>query len=312
VSQRRSLDEGLPDTVGEDAPVRQSMIRERLPEARRSPIPPPPPEGSLPLRPSRLPLSPHSPRDEAQALVHRLVGCGPEGVARPMERLLELGELALDVLARAFPGPLWPTAQRIPGTEFRTRSAVAAVLVAFGEAAWPHVEWLMQAPTLRVRVQACELVAALPRPELMEALTTAALDTERDVRAAAQRILASLTDTRSRELARLGLRSHLAPHFESKLRRRALDALVELRDAASASCLIELLADGDRVLARRAHLGLRLITGHDFGNLRDGWTRWHTTHGARSRADWLRSGLEDRRPELAELACSELAALEAE
>jgi len=132
------------------------------------------------------------------------------------------------------------------------------------------------------------------------------------VRAAARGVLARLSDAKLRELARLGLRSHLAPHLESKLRRRALDALVELRDGASAGCLIELLADGDRVLARRAHLGLRVITGHDFGNLRDGWSRWHSTHGARSRTDWLRSGLQDRRPELAELAATELAALDGE
>jgi HEAT repeat protein len=245
-------------------------------------------------------------------LALRLAGSGPEEVAGPIARLLELGEPALDVLARAFPGSLWPTPHVIPGTEFRTRSAVAAALVAFDEAAWPHVEWLMQAPTVRVRAQACELAAALPRPELMEALATAALDLDAEVRDAALAALAGVPQAELRRLALGSLLEHLMPRFDPKLRRRALDALVSHRDGASASALVELLGDENRSLAHRAHVGLRLITGHDFGNLRDGWSRWLATHGARSRADWLKSGLQDRREDLAELAHAELAALETE
>ena len=286
--------------------MRQSTIRGRLPEQRRSPIPPPPPEGSLPSRPSRLPLSPQSPRDEAHALVHRLLGCGPEEVAGPIERLVELGEPALDVLARAFPGPLWPTAHLTAPDDFCTRSPVGAALVAFGDAAWPHVEWLTQAPTVRVRAQAVELILALPRSELMPSLVSAALDAERPVREAAVRVLRGLSDPTSRALALAGLRERLHDGVDGKLRRRALDALVGIRDGSSARALVELLGDSDRALARHARIGLTRITGHDFGDLRDGWTRWLSANGARSRADWLRSGLRDRREDIASLAAREL------
>jgi len=81
---------------------------------------------------------------------------------------------------------------------------------------------------------------------------------------------------------------------------------VGIRDGSSARALVELLGDSDRALARHARIGLTRITGHDFGDLRDGWTRWLSANGARSRADWLRSGLRDRREDIASLAAREL------
>jgi len=290
--------------------MRQSMIRQRLPSERRSPIPPPPPEGALPTRPSRLPVAAQSPRDEAEALVRRLAGCGPSDVAEPIQRLVWLGEPALDVLARAFPGTLWPKACAVPPSGFTTRSAIAAALVAFGDAAWPHVEWLMQAPGAGVRARACAMVRALPRAELLNALGPLLVDEDRDVREAALSALRDLPASAPRSELLLDVRERLLPRHEPKLRRRALEVLVELREPTSAASLVELLRDEDRALARRAHFGLTRLTGHDFGNLRDGWSRWLSSHQSRPREEWLRSGLSDQRPELAALAAAELAALD--
>jgi len=231
-------------------------------------------------------------------------------VAEPIQRLVWLGEPALDVLARAFPGTLWPKAYPMPPEGFRTRSAIAAALVAFGEAAWPHVEWLMQAPCAQVRARACAMVLALPRPELIRVLSPLLVDADAEVRRSACDVLRALPASNARSELVLDVRERLLPGGESKRRRRALEVLVALREPSSVASLIELLRDEDRALARRAHAGLRQITGHDFGNMRDGWARWLASHGARPRRHWLERTLADRREDLAALAAAELEALQ--
>lgn len=284
------------------------MIRERLPGARRSPVPPPPPEGSLPSRPSRLPLSPRAPRDEAQRLVRHLAGASPQDLAEPLAGLLELGEPALDAVSRAFPGALWPAAFAVPGQPFMARSPVAAALLAFGDAAWAHVEWLMEAPEAHVRAEATRLLGELRRQELLVALEPRLSDADAEVREAAGEALRRMPGSPARAALVAGLVRRLsAPTPED--RRRAVEVLAAVREPSAVGALVGLLGERDRGLARRAHEALRLVTGHDFGNLRDGWSRWLSTHGSRSRESWLRAGAQDRREEVAQLAQAELAAL---
>ncbi len=82
---------------------------------------------------------------------------------------------------------------------------------------------------------------------------------------------------------------------------------MSLRDAAAVSTLVELLGDRDRRVARTAHTGLRLLTGHDFGNLRVSWQGWLSSNQLKPRYEWLLEGLSDRRAAIRRTASEELA-----
>jgi HEAT repeat protein len=90
------------------------------------------------------------------------------------------------------------------------------------------------------------------------------------------------------------------------VRRRAISALTQLRDEASAPLFVDLLADSDRGIATACRVGLRVLTAHDFGFSRDPWLRWLAERGQEIRIQWLIEGLGDGRANIRLLASREL------
>ncbi|MGB5284857.1 MAG: hypothetical protein WBN29_10130, partial [Polyangiales bacterium] len=90
------------------------------------------------------------------------------------------------------------------------------------------------------------------------------------------------------------------------IRRRAVSALTQLRDEASAALFVDLLADSDRGIATACRVGLRVLTAHDFGFSRDPWLRWLSERGDEIRIQWLIEGLGDGRGNIRLLASREL------
>ena len=69
---------------------------------------------------------------------------------------------------------------------------------------------------------------------------------------------------------------------------------------------MDLLGDPDRGIATASRVGLRVLTAHDFGFLREPWLRWLAERGQEIRIQWLIEGLGDARVNIRVLASREL------
>jgi hypothetical protein len=253
---------------------------------------------------------PHeTPEDRARTLVDRLIELGPNEIAPLVRRLLPLGNFALEELARSFPGPLWrptlATDSRLPRPE--EISASAAALATFAGEAIPYLARLMRSPNREARYYATVICGAYANTELIEPLAQVALDEDRECRRVALHLLSAYQHEPRYRSALAELRK-CASDVERPLpvRRRAISALTQLRDDASAALFVDLLADLDRALSTASRVGLRVLTAHDFGFSRDPWLRWLSERGHESRIQWLIEGLGDSRANIRLLASREL------
>jgi HEAT repeat protein len=233
----------------------------------------------------------------------------PDEVAPTVRRLLPLGNFALEELAKSFPGPLWrpslATDSRLPRPE--EISASAAALATFGAEAVPYLARLMRSSDTEARYYATVLCGALADARLIEPLAQVALDEDRECRRAALHLLAGYQHERRYRDALAQLRKCAADVAQPLVtRRRAISALTQLRDEASAALFVELLADSDRGIGTASRVGLRVLTAHDFGFSRDPWLRWLSARGHEIRIQWLIEGLGDARINIRLLASREL------
>lgn len=245
----------------------------------------------------------------ARGLVDELITLGPNEIAPVVRRLLALGDFALEELVKSFPGPLWSDT---PAGEARLQrpeelSAIATALAAFEVEAIPYLSRLMRQPNPRVRYYAAVICGAYASPRLIEPLMQAALDEDRECRRVALHLLNEYQHEALYRSA-LGELRRCAAETSQPLatRRRAISALTQLRDEASAALFVDLLADSDRGIATSCRVGLRVLSAHDFGFSRDPWLRWLAERGQESRIQWLIEGLGDSRANIRLLASREL------
>jgi HEAT repeat protein len=242
-------------------------------------------------------------------LVDQLLALGPSQIGPIVRLLLPLGNFALEEIARSFPGPLWPsctaTDSRLPRPE--EISGPASALVAFGEEAVPYLAHLMRHASPRTRYYAALTCSAWTSARLVDSLSQAALDEDRECRRLALHLLSRYhrEPRYRRTLSELrGCASDVARPLS--LRRRAISALTRLRDEASAPLFVDLLASSDRGIATACRVGLRVLTAHDFGFAREPWLRWLAERGREARTEWLIEGLGDSRANIRLLASREL------
>ena len=250
-----------------------------------------------------------TPAERARFLVGELVDLGPQSQAPVVRQLLPLGNLALEELLRAFPGPLWrpslATDSRLPRPE--EISACAAALDAFGDEAIPYLSRLMRSSSAEVRYYATVVCAAYANRRLVEPLAQVALDEDRECRRVALHLLSSYEHEPLYRAALAGMRKHASDvAIPIGTRRRAISALTQLRDEASAALFVELLADPDRGIGTASRVGLRVLTAHYFGFSREPWLRWLSERGQEIRIQWLIAGLGDSRTNIRLLASREL------
>lgn len=248
----------------------------------------------------------------ARELVERLVEMEPHEIAPVVRRLIALGDLALEELAKAFPGPLWrpslATDTRLPRPE--EISAPAAAMAAFDHDCVPYLVRLLKAGSTKTRFYAAIVCGAIRHPDLIAPLTDLALVEDRDCRRVALYLVSSYQREPGYKKALAGLRRHAADEeLAPDERRRAISALTQLRDEASAALFVDLLTDADRGTATASRVGLRVLTAHDFGFAREPWLRWLAEVGHSGRIDWLIDGLGDARANIRLLASRELWAL---
>lgn len=250
-----------------------------------------------------------TPAERAQMLVDELVALGPSEVAPIVRRLLPLGNFALEAIAARFPGPLWRpslvTDSRLPRPE--ELSACAAALVTFGSEGVPYLQRLMRHSSPQVRYYATVVCGSFASNRLIEPLMQVALDEDRECRRVALHLLSGYQHEEVYRGALAELRRLASdPSQPLPLRRRAISALTQLRDDASAALFVDLLADSDRGIATAARVGLRVLTAHDFGFSREPWLRWLAERGTEIRIQWLIEGLGDGRVNIRLLASREL------
>lgn len=250
-----------------------------------------------------------TPAERARSLVDELMTLAPTEIAPVVRRLLPLGNFALEELARRFPGPLWrpslTTDSRLPRPE--EISATAAAIATFETEAIPYLERLMQDPSPRVRFYAAVICGAYANAELIEPLIQASLDEDRECRRVALHLLSAYQHEPRYRSALASLRRCASDQDRPiPVRRRAISALTQLRDGASAPLFVDLLSDSDRGVATACRVGLRVLTAHDFGFSREPWLRWLSERGQETRIQWLIEGLGDSRANIRLLASREL------
>ncbi len=292
--RRHSLPAGVLPTETPDGEDVGSRVRAKAPPAESTladTLPPPPPAR------------------RARALVDELITLGPHEMAPAVRRLLPLGNFALEELAKSFPGPLWrpslATDSHLPRPG--EISASAAAIVAFDREAVPYVVRLMRHPSGSVRYYALVMSGAFADADLIEPLARAALDEDRDCRRVALHILSGYQHEPAYRNALAELRQSASKEAGAlPVRRRAISALTQLRDEASAALFVDLLGDPDRGIATACRVGLRVLTAHDFGFRREQWLRWLADRGKENRIEWLIEGLSDPRRNIRLLASREL------
>ncbi|HJL15481.1 MAG TPA: hypothetical protein RMH99_07500, partial [Sandaracinaceae bacterium LLY-WYZ-13_1] len=264
---------------------------------------------------SSLPEPPAPSRAERIArIVEELRRAGPESHAPLRRRLLAFGEEALPALARSFPGAIWVDLSRPhrPLRSARSLSAVAAAMVAFGDAAAPHVERLLRSSKPEARLAAALVAADLMHADLVRPLAARLQDDHPAVRNAAMvalRAAALLPEARR-------LRSELVTTLQDESRppewrKKAAWTLGQLRDAEAVPQLIEQLGAPAEVseAARRA---LVRIVGRDIGRFRFRWRGWWNGHGDQGRERWLMDALDQADDRLRRRAFDELVLLTGE
>lgn len=257
----------------------------------------------------RQPSPSETPAERARLLVDRLITLGPEEIAPVVRRLLPLGNFALEEIARSFPGPLWrpsmTTDSRLPRPE--EISASAAALATFEAEAIPYLSRLMRSSDTQARYYATIMCSVYSNTELVEPLAQVALDEDRECRRVALHLLSAYQHQPLYRSA-LGELRKCASDIAEPLptRRRAISALTQLRDEASAALFVDLLADANRGIGTASRVGLRVLTAHDFGFSREPWLRWLSERGHEIRILWLIEGLGDSRANIRLLASREL------
>lgn len=298
---RQKRKHSLPAGVGPSDPSRDS---EDVGSRVRAKAPPPLEDED---RANEPPVA--TPMDRARALVAHLVRLGPKEIAPTVRRLLPLGNFALEAIAERFPEPLWrpslATDSRLPRPE--EISATAAALATFEGEAVPYLARLMRNPSPSVRYYATVICGTYANTELIEPLVQVSLDQDRDCRRVALHLLSAYQHEPVYRSA-LGELRRCASDVTQPLhaRRRAVSALTQLRDDAAVPLFVDLLSDPDRGIATACRVGLRVLTAHDFGFLRDAWLRWLSERGHEIRIQWLIEGLGDARANIRLLASREL------
>lgn len=271
-----------------------------------------PAEGASHLRDTSPP--PSLAHDSAGALVAKLaVSSRAELDAAEAfalaQRIGTFGEIGLEVLCQAFPGPTFDAPGTLPASAAET-SGVAGALARQGEVAVPYVAWLLGSHDATQRRCAAIVARELPHPDLVKPLGRLLLDTERETRdAAVSALVEHQRFPEHRELVHALTSAATDPTTRQVWRLRSLKAIRDIRATETTERLIGLLTDRVPEVARTAHGALRVLTGHDFGRIRSAWQAWYGRNAANTRRAWLRAALADSRTDIRQLATEELVAL---
>ena len=246
--------------------------------------------------------------EDVEQLVAELRGASPDDDTM-IRAVLDLGEVALPVMAREFPGELWFDRHE-PYTGIpvgRDLSPLARGFVAFGEGSVPYLIPLLDHEDPDVRYYAAVLASEFVHPDLVRPIGRRLFDEDAGVRASAYRALSvlyacELEFTQLIERLRASARDgrNLGPQVTS------IEALGKLRDADSFEHLVALLDSPESEIVNAAHASLVRLSCQDFGTNKKKWTAWFEKHRADHRVVWLIASLMHPKERLRKRAGEEL------
>jgi hypothetical protein len=232
------------------------------------------------VRPSAHPVA----LSETDRLVNQLIG-GDENALRD---LLTHGDAAIGSLIARFPGPV-SVARRDPTTRASTCGPVLHALSRIGKPAVPYLTVRTADEDANVREWATRLLGELPSREAAEAIARRLVDDVVDVRRAAlaaARMLQNHPEARDGALGQLEELSTDAA-LPPSVRRAAIEAITDLRQAQATPRMIELLDDADREVSNGARWSLMVLARQDYGTDRAAWNKFWEKNQSRHRIEWL-------------------------
>jgi hypothetical protein len=245
--------------------------------------------------------------NDCQALLEQLLA----GSSSAGDKLVQIGEPAVAVLASSFPGPITAELRRGVGTAPSRASECGPVLrtlarIGVKAAAVLVVRTADSDPN--VRAWATRLLGEMPNEEAARAIVRRFVDNEQEVRRAALaagRLMQANVEARS--MIQIGLADLLSDSSRPEPQRHALiEAVADLRDGRAVPTVLRLLEDRSADIVRSAHWALVVLARQDYGNSAAAWEEWWRHNSARHRIEWLIDALLHESPDIRRAAGDEL------
>ena len=247
---------------------------------------------------------------DTQEFVDRLL----EGDSTAGDKLVQIGDTAITVLASIFPGPITSELRRSSGDGPGKASECGPVLrtlARMGTRPVPFVAVRTADGDPVVRAWATRLLGEMPGAESAQAVVRRLTDDDADVQRAA---LAAGNMLLHHPEAAEALQAKIAETVSDvtrpeESRHSLIEALAELRAPLVIPTLVRLLEDGSPDIVRSAHWALGVIARQDFGTKAALWEEWWLANSNRHRIEWLIDSLMHENQELRRNAGDELKSL---
>lgn len=234
-----------------------------------------------------------------------------EGNLAAGDKLVQLGEPAIAVLAGSFPGPITAELRRGVGNAPSRASECGPVLrtlARMGVRAAPVLVVRTADRDPNVRAWATRLLGEMPGEEAARAIVRRFIDDEQEVRRAALaagRLMQAHPEARA--MIHIGLAELLADTTRPEEQRHALiEAVADLRDGRAIPTVLRLLEDRSRDIVRSAHWALMVLARQDYGTSAAAWETWWRQNSSRNRIEWLIDALVHENAEIRRAAGDEL------
>jgi hypothetical protein len=226
--------------------------------------------------------------NDCQALLEQLLA----GSSSAGDKLVQIGEPAVAVLASSFPGPITAELRRGIGNAPSRASECGPVLrtlARIGVKAAPVLIVRTADSDPNVRAWATRLLGEMANGDAARAIVRRFVDSEQEVRRAALaagRLMQGNADARS--MIQSGLAELLADSTRPEEQRHALiEAVADLRDGRAVPTVLRLLEDRSPDIRRSAHWALVVLARQDFGSSAAAWEEWWRHNSGRHRIEWL-------------------------
>jgi len=247
---------------------------------------------------------------DTQEFVDRLL----DGDPTAGDKLVQIGDTAITVLASIFPGPITAELRRSSGDGPGKASECGPVLrtlARMGTRPVPFIAVRTADGDPVVRAWATRLLGEMPSAESAQAVVRRLTDDDADVQRAA---LAAGHMLLHHPEAAESLQAKIAETVSDvtrpeESRHSLIEALAELRAPLVIPTLIRLLEDGSPDIVRSAHWALGVIARQDFGTKAALWEEWWLANSYRHRIEWLIDSLMHENQDLRRAAGDELKSL---
>ncbi len=226
--------------------------------------------------------------NDCQALLEQLLA----GSSSAGDKLVQIGEPAVAVLASSFPGPITAELRRGVGNAPSRASECGPVLRTLARIGVRAASVLVVRTAdsdPNVRAWATRLLGEMPNEDAARAIVRRFVDEEQEVRRAALaagRLMQNNAEARS--MIHIGLAELLGDSSRPEGQRHALiEAVADLRDGRAIPTVLRLLDDRSADIVRSAHWALVVLARQDFALSAAAWEEWWRQNSNRHRIEWL-------------------------